>query len=161
LSPVDQSPNQSPQSENQTNCSANSAGSKSEEGLLFYLTGMFQENSLLQSYRIILGAVEAILFAFLLALNELQVGIPWSVRLTAIAGILWSVFWVAICHHRGNEVGTWRDQLVRAATGTDIGAFLDKIKMWKGGNLRTRVLLNYVMPGLLMVAWAYIIVVSR
>lgn len=136
----------------------------------FYLTGMGQSDSLLQSYRMIFGGLEAILFAFALAFlrTDRVNGINWIAIGIAIVGILCAVLWIGICRHRGTEVSVWRDKVINVVNGTDAGQFLKE--RWQGKHpiremafmhLSTRIILNYVLPALLILVWGYVLFVAR
>ena len=130
----------------------------------FYLTGMFYDDSLLQSYRLIFMALEAILFGFALALFK---GHTIIVSCVAVVGIFCGILWICTCHHRGREVWAWRDKALSALANTEIGQFL--AERWKGANRRgenmtfmhglTRIVLNYLFPAIVIVIWILILLV--
>ena len=125
----------------------------------FYLQGMSMENSLLQSYRMIFGAMEAILFVTWFELPVSQLG----KLLIFISGLLVCIAWIAVCRNRGTEVTAWREQVKKAVEGTEAETF---IKERFGPQLKAkyfwqvmsaRLWFNVLLPSLLIIVWSFLI----
>lgn len=119
----------------------------------FYLQGMSMENATLQSYRMIFGAIEAILF---LVWFQLPLGNP----LIVIIGIVFCIAWVLVCLRRGEEVTAWRNEVIKATRRTEAGRFIQerfgpksKFKRLWQRVAGARVWLSLVLPLGLIVVW--------
>jgi hypothetical protein len=124
----------------------------------FCATQMGISDNLLQNYRRIFISLEAIIFAFTLALRQF-VKYPGILNYLVIIGIICAILWIFVCHHRGKEVWTWRDRLILKLKGTDLGKLTEEL--WKGRGITSwavvhrisRYILNYVLPCFLIVCW--------
>jgi len=128
----------------------------------FYLQGMSMENSLLQSYRMIFGAIEAVLFAA-------WFGVPWNETielgklLVAIFGILACVGWIIVCRDRGAEVSAWRDKVKEAVKGTEAENFIQQRFQPEPGAkffwqvMSARIWLSLILPGILIILWSILL----
>ena len=122
----------------------------------FYLQGMSMENSLLQSYRMIFGAIEAILF-----LVWFQP--PLRSPLVIVFGIIFCIAWVLVCLRRGEEVAAWRNKVIEVTRRTEAGRFIQerfepksKFKgLWQRV-AEARVWLSLVLPLGLIVLWLHL-----
>lgn len=124
----------------------------------FCATQMGNSDSLLQNYRGIFISLEAILFGFAVALQQIA-KYPSIINYLIIAGIICGILWIFVCYHRGKEVWMWRDRLIITLKGTDLGEFTEEL--WKGkGNFSwaivhriARYTLNYALPFFLIICW--------
>ena len=124
---------------------------------MFYLSKMVHEDTLLQNYRTLFIALQAILFGFSIALLGNRAGeIIWL----GIAGIVFIIAWILICHFRARELDAWRAKLMEVTKGTDVGAFL--YGRWGTSKVipLARYTFNYAVPALLLIAWILLIVIS-
>ena len=125
----------------------------------FYLQGMSMENSLLQSYRMIFGAMEAILFAawFGPTWNPI-IGLSGSG--IVVFGVVVCIGWIVTCVSRGAEVTAWRKKITKVTEGTRAEGFIKERFEPKSRNkffwrvMSARVWLSLFLPLLLIALWS-------
>lgn len=128
----------------------------------FYLQGMSMENSLLQSYRMIFGAIEAILFFVWLQPSLITWFQPPSRSpLVAGLGITFCIAWVLVCLHRGRQVTAWKRKVVEVTRRTEVGRFVhERLGRSVLFVLQARFWLSLLPLGL-MVLWVYLAISSN
>ncbi|MBE9593197.1 MAG: hypothetical protein IMF19_06925, partial [Proteobacteria bacterium] len=94
---------------------------RSSGEIQFYLQCISAEDSLLQSYRMLFIAIEAVLFgwAYVLSPTKNIGGLP----ITACAGIAFCLVWMAVCIHRACIIDRLKDelkQLLAKGNSTDL-----------------------------------------
>ena len=88
---------------------------RSSGEIQFYLQCISAEDSLLQSYRMLFIAIEAVLFgwAYVLSPTKNIGGLP----ITACAGIAFCLVWMAVCIHRACIIDRLKDELKQLLKG--------------------------------------------
>lgn len=85
----------------------------------FYLQCISAEDSLLQSYRMLFIAIEAVLFGWAYVLS--QTGNIGELPIPACAGIAFCFVWMAVCIHRACIIDRLKDELKQLLTGNSKG----------------------------------------
>jgi len=129
---------------------------------LFYLTGMFYHDQILQSYRMIFIGIQAVLFGFAYGLKEWSDGT--GLEGVAAVGLAFCVLWIIITFRRGMYVWVWRDRLLATMDGTEAGDFLRKWEKGMGARgtlirLITRYIFVFFLPSAIMVVWAVLLAI--
>lgn len=92
---------------------------RSSGEIQFYLQCISAEDSLLQSYRMLFIAIEAVLFGWAYVLS--QTGNIGELPIPACAGIAFCFVWMAVCIHRACIIDRLKDELKQLLTGNSTG----------------------------------------
>ncbi len=90
---------------------------RSSEEIQFYLHCISAEDSLLQSYRMLFIAIEAVLFG--LAYVLYQTGNIGGLPIPAWTGIAFCLVWMAVCIHRACIIDRLKDELKQLLKGNN------------------------------------------
>lgn len=98
--------------------------SKQIDEAAFCLNWMAYDDQILQSYRMIFIALEAILFGFALAVTELKIDniFPYVFSF----GVAFTILWIIICTHRGKLVNASKKRLQSILSGSELGGYWDR-----------------------------------
>jgi len=148
---------------------------RSSEEIQFYLHCISSQDSLLQNYRMLFIAIEAVFFG--LAYVLYQTGAQGLLKIPAIVGIILCGVWIFVCTHRGCIIDRLKEELKRLYEGNDgnlkgwfdlsYGEASSEECLKKPGNLLRafighsekwvpRVSFNFISPLFLIILWIFI-----
>jgi hypothetical protein len=90
---------------------------RSSEEIPFYLQCISSQDSLLQNYRMLFIAIEAVFFG--LAYVLYQTGTREFLKILAIIGIILCGVWIFVCTHRGCMIDRLKEELKQLCDGSN------------------------------------------
>lgn len=96
---------------------------RSSDEIQFYLQCISSEDSLLQNYRMLFIAIEAVFFG--LAYVLYQIGVEELLKMPAIVGIILCGVWIFVCTHRGCMIDRLKEELKQLREGNN-----ENLKGW-------------------------------
>ena len=122
-----------------------------------YHQGYSTETQLLQTYRMIFLALQAILFAGAFALPRVyEMGMMHVVLMTGITliGLLFLIMWIFVCKKRSSRAEKWRDEITNLTTTENSPEDKFKVLCQKDQSLFwMRIGFNFLMPVFLILGW--------
>lgn len=148
---------------------------RSTQQIQFYLHCISSQDSLLQNYRMLFIAIEAVFFG--LAYVLYQTGAQGLLKIPAIVGIILCGVWIFVCTHRGCMTDRLKEELKQLCEGNNrnlkgwfalsygkasseeclkkpknlLHAFLGHSEKWV-----PRVVFNFISPLFLIILWIFI-----
>ena len=128
-----------------------------------YHQGYSTETQLLQTYRMIFLALQAILFAGAFAFSQFsqvyEMGKMYVVVITGVSGIgiFFLFMWIIMCEERSDRAEEWRNEITNLTTTGKSPEAKFKGLCKRGRSLNTiRFCFNFLMPLILIVAWVIV-----
>jgi hypothetical protein len=122
-----------------------------------YHQGYSTETQLLQTYRMIFLALQAILFAGAFALHQVHgMGMMHVVLITAVSliGLLFLIMWIYMCEKRSSRAEKCRAEITNLNTTKNSPEDKFKVLCKKDPSLFwMRIGFNFIMPVFLMLGW--------
>ena len=148
---------------------------RSSGEIQFYLHCISSQDSLLQNYRMLFIAIEAVFFGLAYVLD--QNGSQELLKIPAIVGIILCFVWIFVCTHRGCMIDRLKKELKQLCEGNNenlkgwfalsygkasseeclkkpknlLHAFLGPSEKWV-----PRVVFNFISPLFLIILWIFI-----
>lgn len=122
-----------------------------------YHQGYSTETQLLQTYRMIFLALQAILFAVAFALMqgyEMSKMYVFLMTGVTVSGLWFLFMWIIMCKERSCRAEKWRDEITKLTTTENSPEAKFQVLCKKDWQLRLmRISFNFLMPAVLIVGW--------